>query len=135
MLGIAASDSAAAAPCRSDNEKHRHEEKLLAGGDDERPLFVALLAFGGRGGRLQPGDDEYEFGVSPLLLSELFKFAARTSMLLELLGLFDIPPWRLLEMLLGFLSHKLLKASKFLRFLVYAFSGLVMSSIEEHAAS
>lgn len=133
VLGVAA--SAATAPCRSDKEKDRHEENFSGGGDDESSLFIFLLACGGKGGRQQPCDGEFEFEVSPLLLSEQFTFAARASILLELVGLFDIPPLRLLIMLLWFLSHKLLNASKFLRFLVYAFSGLVMSLIEGHDAA
>lgn len=110
--------SAAAAPCRSDKEKDRHEGNLSAGGDDDSSLFIFLLAFGGKGGREQPGGDEFEFEVSPLLLSEQFMLAARDSILLELVGLFDIPPLRFLEMLFRLLSHKLLKTNKFLRFLV-----------------
>lgn len=66
-LGVTA--SAAAASCRSDKEKDRHEGNLSTGGDDDSSLFILLLAFGGKGGRLQPGGDEFEF-ESPLLLSE-----------------------------------------------------------------
>lgn len=92
--------AAAAPPCRSDKEKERHEDNLSAGGNDGNSLFIFFLACGGKGGRQQPGDDELEFEVSPLLLS------ASVSILLELVGLFDIPPFRFLEMLLWFFSHK-----------------------------
>lgn len=116
VLGVAV--SVAAAPCRSDKEKDRHEGNLSAGGDVDSSLFTFLLAFGGRGGRQQLGGDEFEFEVSPLLFSEQFMLAARESILLELVGLFDIPQLRFLKMLFRLLSHKLLKTSKFLRFLV-----------------
>lgn len=100
-LGVAASTAAAAAaPCRSDKEKDRHEGNLSTGGDDDSSLVIFLLACGGKGGRLQPGGDEFEFEVSPLLLSEQFMLAARDSILLELVGFFDIPPLRFLKTLL-----------------------------------
>jgi len=62
------------------------------------------------------------------MLSELLMATAKANvLLLELIGLFDIP-FRWGKPL--FFSQKWLKASRFLRFLVKAFSGLAMSLME-----
>lgn len=57
--------------------------------------------------------------------------AASANELLALVGLLYILPLLLLLIKLRFLSKKLLRASSFLRFLVYGFSGLTMSFKEE----
>lgn len=57
---------AAAAPCRSDNEKDLHGLNFCSGGDDEDSLLY-LRDCGGRGGRARQGDDGLEFKDSELL--------------------------------------------------------------------
>lgn len=111
--------------CRSAKEK-----KFLCKGDaKEDTLFP-----GWRGGSGEEGAEEYEVEAAESslvkleLLSELLNATARAkALLLKLIVLFEIPPLLLLKGKFLFLSQPWLKASKFLRLLVYAFSGFTMS--------
>lgn len=85
----------------------------------EAKLLLDGLDCGCRGGR-GGGELEYEleFESSLLLLSELLIATAKAKeLLLELMGLFDIPPPLFLRGKLRFFSHTRLYAIRFLRFL------------------
>lgn len=87
----------------------------------EAKLLLEALDCGGRGGR-GGGELEYELELesSLLLLSELLMATARAKeLLLELMGLFDIPPPLFFrgKQKLRFFSHTRLCAKRFLRFL------------------
>lgn len=105
ILGVAA-----AAHCRSDREKDRHGEKVRSGGDKDDSLLGDFLPCGWRGGRHGAVADEFELELSLLLLLSLpFIVIARAEvLLLELAGLFDMPPLLPLSGELRFLSKRVL---------------------------
>lgn len=81
----------AATDWRSDKEKDRRGD---CRGGDEDPMVGDLLPCGCKGGRLQDGEVEIELESSRLtLVAELRKVSQRTdALLLQLAGLFDVPP-------------------------------------------
>lgn len=114
MLGV----DDAATDCRSDIEKDRHGDCRWGG--DEDPMGGDLLPCGCKGGRLQDGGVEFELESSWLMLeAELLIVSQRTNvLLLQLADLFKVPPVMFFIGLLWFLSKRLARASKFLRFLL-----------------
>lgn len=105
--------------CKSANEKDRHTGKSFRGEDDE-------------------DDPEELHSVGCLSLPELLMATAKANVVrLELAFLLETPPPLLLERGLLFLTSQLaiLQTRRFLRFLVYAFSGFERFFMDDDDAS
>lgn len=118
--------------CKSASENDRHGAGGRGDNGDEGDVFFVFVP--------------YDSGINPssssssIVVSRLFIATASANVLrLVFVGLLAIPPppipWPLSKDFRPLLSQRRLYASKFLRFREYAFSGLVISLIDEQPAS